>query len=207
MNADERRWNGSLFLCLLCVFAAIAFSGCISLSNIPTGETAFGLTGTIAGYGLTVKGVVEIATPTAVPTNTPPVVTNVPPVVVDTNAPAFVSLPNSGNVKWADLKQEATITSGAFDGESLTLSWDYTTGWTGSGDQFCDKTICFFAKDRAAYLDYGGIGWTSHKWDVMKGIRDGHGDLGLKSGDRIGFFIAGWRNAAERSDIFWTVIP
>ena len=164
----------------------------------------FGVRGEAMGYYATIKGVVEVGKVevVAVVTNAPPVVTNAP----SGDVPEYVSVPKV-MVMWTDLKQEATITACTFDGSKLSLAWAYSTPWTGKGDESCDGVVCFYAKGRAAYVDYKPIG-TGYSWPAIgENLRNGHGDLGLKSGDKIGFFICGTVDPKQRSDIFWTVIP
>lgn len=140
--------------------------------------------------------------PNPFPTTT---TTTIPPD--DDVHPYVVSLPAT-SAFWSATKRQATITVCEFDGANLRLAWTYSEPWTGSGDDYCDKVVCFYAKDRAAYVEYSGKYWTDHVFNsIGENLANGHGDLGLSSGDPIGFFVMSWTGEITRSDIYWTVIP
>lgn len=124
-------------------------------------------------------------------------------------APVIVQLPGS-NVIYAELKQVATITKCNFDGRNLDIAWTLSEPWIDEGDEYCDKVICFFdpRSGRAAYLEYSGIGWTAHNFNsIGDNLQNGHGDLNLVSRDTIYFFVCGWRNASQRSNLYKTEMP
>ena len=147
-------------------------------------------------------------TTTTTTTTTSTTSTTVPPVV-DPNVPTSISLPD-GVVQWADLAEEAKIASCTFDGGTLTMAWLPCTPamWTGGGDAYCDGCVCGFVPGHdAAYLDYKPDGG-DHSWpSIGENIANGHADWEVKSGSTIYFFITGWKNPAQRSDLFKVVVP